>query len=173
MSTQADLNEANIRIKRWLRAAQDAGHVKGSGKPEVRHSELWPITSRWRVYEQLKWTLDGTADGPIVETEACVASAQTAPELLHKYALWAQDENRVGYFQDRHLRGKSQYTPPPDPPEWAKTKQAILESVDRANENTSEWVRRSARAQMKWSGFPDEWFNPAWRELEAMGLVPK
>lgn len=170
--SHGDLREANIRLKRWLRVASEAGKVKNGGKPEVRYFQLWPYASRWRVFERLKWTLDGTADGPTVDTEACVCSAPTAAELLNKYACWAQDDNRVAYFKDRDLRGQSQKEPPPDPPEWAAQKQAMAEAVGRANENTAAWVKNSVRAQMEHIGMGDPVkFEVAWSKAKLLGLV--
>lgn len=175
---QADLNEANIRIKRWLRAVETMRKPNGQpmvlnpGKPEVRTSQAWPHPTRWRVFEQLKWTLDGTADGAIVSTECCVASASSAPDVLLKYTLWAQDPARTGYFRDRDLRGEDQRRPPLDPPEWAAQKAAQAEAVNRANENATEWVKKTARGWMKHVGFDDPVrFELAWQEALKRGLV--
>lgn len=170
--SRGDLNEANIRAKRWARAASEAGLIKGGANPEVQTSALWPLSSRWRVVERMTWTLDGTADGPKVDTEACVATAPSWGELLHKYSLWAKDENRQAYFRDRHLRGESLMQPPPNPPEWAEYRKAAVEASEKAAENTAAWVKRSARAKMAHIGLDDTVkFEAAWANAKALGLV--
>lgn len=180
MSTQGDLNEANIRVKRWLKAVETVKRSDGRalvinpGSPEVRTSALWPPSTRWRVYERLKWSLDGTADGKTVDAEACVAAAQTAPEVVQKYTVWVRDDARLGYFQDAHLRGKSLYRPPPDPPEWAAHREAMAQAVDKANENFAAWVKRAAKARMAHIGMDDPVkFELAWERAVAMGVVKK
>lgn len=176
--SQGDLNEANIRIKRWLRAVEKMRRPDGRafvinpGKPEVQTSALWPYASRWRVYERLKWSLDGTPDGKAIDTNACVAAASTAPDVVLKYTLWVQDEKRVAYFQDAHLRGKSRHDVPPDPPEFAEQRRMAAEAAAAAGEHTTEWVKRSARGQMAHAGFDDPVkFELAWQEAVARGLV--
>lgn len=181
MSTTADLAEANIRIKRWAKAACESGHVVGGCNPEVTHSVLRPVASRWRIMERLKWArvTDMGADTPDVigtpfETECCVAAAQTWGELLHKYALWAADPNRVAYFQDRDLRGQSQHQPPPEPPEWREHRNAMVAAAAGAGERTSEWITKSARGQMARLGMDDPVkFAVAWKRLADLGMVPK
>lgn len=176
--SQAQLNEANIRLKRWLKAVEAVKGADGKplvvnpGQPEVRTSALWPTSQRWRVYERLKWTLDGTKDGKIVDTECCVAAASSWGEAIMKYTMWVQDAGRTGFFADRHLRGGSQYRPPPDPPEWAEFRKQAIEAVQRADENTAEWVKKSTKAQMAHVGFDDPTkFALAWERAKAMGLV--
>lgn len=172
MSREAEFREANLRIKRWAKAACELGRIKGGADPYVTFSELQPPATRWRAWEKLKWTLDGTADGPKVETEACVAAAPSAGELLHKYSLWAQDENRQAFFRERHLRGKSQQQPPPDPPEWALYRKQMAATAEQAGERTAEWVKKTTRGAMDFHGFNDPVkFEAAWREAVKMGLV--
>lgn len=173
MSRQGDLNEANLRVKRWAKAATEAGLVVGGSKPEVRYFQLWPYASRWRVFERLKWTLDGTPDGPIVSTECCVAAASSAPDAVLKYTLWARNPERVGYFRERDLRGEKQSAPPTvDPPEWEAARKAQAEAVDRANEATTAWVKRAVRAQMAHIGMDDPVkFELAWEKAKSMGGV--
>lgn len=169
--SHADLAEASLRIKRWAKAAEEAGVVKGGAKPDVRHSPLWPPASRWRVYERATFTLDGTPDGPKVDTDACVAAAQSWGEALMKYSLWARDEKREGQFRDRHLRGELN-RPPMDPPEWAEHRASQVAAAQEAGERTREWVRRSVQAQMAHVGLDDPAkFNAAWLEATAKGLI--
>lgn len=177
---QADLNEANIRLKRWLRAVEKVRRLDGRalvtnpGKPEVRTSAAWPFPTRWRVFERLKWTLDGTANGEIVETECCVASASTAPDVVLKYTLWVQDPARAGFFRDRDYRGEDQRTPPADPPEFAAEKEKQAAAMARGAEIRAENIKRSARAQMAWIGMDDPVkFELAWDKAVAMGMVRK
>jgi hypothetical protein len=179
MSHAADLAEASIRIKRWAKAACDAGLVVGGCNPEVSYSALGPVGTRWRVYERLKWA-NVLADTNVVdettmrETECCVAAAPTWGELLHKYALWATDPDRVAFFRDRELRGESNAKPPPDPPEWAQHRRDAIAAAQQAGEVTQEWVKRAARGQMERLGLLDPVkFELAWARAEAMGLVAK
>jgi hypothetical protein len=172
MSRDADFREANLRIKRWAKAACETGRIKGGADPYVTYNELRPPASRWCAWEKMKWTLDGTADGPKVETEACVAAAPSAGELLHKYSLWATDVNRQAYFRERQLRGQSMSQPPPDPPEWAEYRKAMAVTAAQAEERTAEWVKKAARGAMDFHGFNDPVkFELAWREAVKMGLV--
>lgn len=179
MSHHADLAEASIRIKRWAKAACESGHVVGGCAPEVSHSQLGPVASRWRIYERLKWAnllADSNLpdESTIKETECCVASAATWGELLHKYALWAADPDRVAYFRDRELRGESNQRPPVDPPEWAAHRRASVAAAQQAGEVTAEWVKKAAHGHMKHMGFDDPLrFSLAWKRLEDMGMVPK
>ena len=179
MSVQSDLAEASIRIKRWAKAAGESGLVVGGCNPEVSHSPLGPLATRWRIYERLKWAhvLAGTNhidEGTLKDTECCVAAAQTWGELLHKYALWAQDPDRVAYFRDRELRGESNAKPPPDPPEWVEHRRAAIAAAQQAGHATQEWVKRSARGQMERLGLLDPVkFEVAWANLAARGLVAK
>lgn len=169
--SHADLHEATLRIKRWAKAAEDAGVVKGGAKPEVRHSPLWPVASRWRVYERARFSLDGTPDGPKVDTDACVAAAQSWGEALMKYSLWAKDEGREAQFRDRHMRGDLG-RPPIDPPEWNEHRAAQVNAMHEAGERAREWVRRSVQAQMAHVGLSDPVkFNAAWLEARAKGLI--
>lgn len=175
----ADLREAHIRLKRWMRAVESMkgpdgrALVTNPGSPSVRTSAGWPPSSRWRVYERLKWTLDGTADGTIVDTECCVAAASTAGDVVLKYTLWVRDPNRVGFFRDRDLRGESNRLPPVvDPPEFAEQQRAAAEAAERANENATEWVKRAVRGQMAHIGMDDPVkFELAWQQALAMGAV--
>lgn len=172
MSRDADFHEANIRIKRWAKAACEMGRIKGGASPYVSYNELQSLPTRWRAWEKMKWTLDGTHDGPIVETEACVAAAASAGELLHKYALWAGDANRQAFFRERHLRGESQQQPPPDPPEWAEYRKAMARTAEQAGERTGQWVKKTAHNAMAFHGFNDPVkFELAWREAVKRGLV--
>lgn len=179
MTVRADLAEASIRIKRWAKAACEAGHVVGGCAPEVTYSELGPVATRWRIYERLKWAnvlADSNLpdESSIVDTECCVAAAQTWGELLHKYALWAKDADRVAYFRKRKLRGESNMLPPPDPPEWAEHRRASLAAAQEAGVRTTEWVKRAARGRMEHLGLLDPVkFELAWQQLASRGLVPK
>lgn len=179
MSHHADLAEASIRVKRWAKAACEAGHVVGGACPEVSYSALGPVGSRWRIYERLKWgNLLADSNLPdessIVETECCVASASTWGELLMKYALWARDPDRTAFFRDRQLRGESNAKPPPDPPEWAEQRRAGIAAAQQAGERTTEWVRKAAAGHMKHLGLLDPVrFELAWQELASRGMVPK
>lgn len=172
MSREAEHVEANMRIKRWAKAACDAGQVIGGANPYVTYSELQPPSTRWRAWERMKWTLDGTADGPVVETEACVAVSASAGELLHKYSLWARDEKRHAYFHAKHLRGESLSRPPPDPPEWAQYRERMASVAQEAGERTAEWVKEAARGAMDFHGLSDPVkFEAAWAQARSMGLV--
>lgn len=172
MSREADFREANLRIKRWAKAACDMGRIKGGANPYVIYVAAQPPARRWQAWEKMKWTLDGTADGPIVETEACVCVSGSAGELLHKYSLWAQDEKREAYFRERHLRGQSMAQPPPDPPEWAEYRNAMAATAVQANERTAEWTKKAARGAMNFHGMNDPvLFERAWLEAVKMGLV--
>ena len=172
MNREAEFREANLRIKRWAKAACEMGRIIGGAKPFVTYNELQPPATRWRAYEEMKWTLDGTADGPIVEADACVATAPSAGELLHKYALWAQDPKRQAYFHERHLRGQSMEQPPPDPPEWDAYRKAMAANAAEAGERTAEWVKKAAHGAMAFHGFNDPVkFELAWQEAVARGLV--
>ncbi len=172
MSRHGDFMEANLRIKRWAKAATTSGHVKGGADPYVTHSELRPIATRWQAWERMKWSLDGTTTGEVVDTEACVCAAASAGELLHKYALWAADEKRQAYFRDAHLRGKSLSIPPPDPPEWAAYRTKMVDNAGHASERTGEWVKRAVRGQMAHAGLNDPVkFERAWRDAVSRGLV--
>jgi hypothetical protein len=179
MSTRADLVEASIRVKRWAKAACEAGYVVGGCAPEVTYSELGPLATRWRIYERLKWAnllADSNLpdESTIKDTECCVAAAQTWGELLQKYALWARDPDRVAYFRDRELRGESNMRPPIDPPEWAEHRRASIAAAQGAGERTAEWVAKAARGHMVHMGFDDPVkFALAWQGLAARGLVPK
>lgn len=179
MSHHADLAEASIRLKRWAKAACEAGYVIGGANPEISYSALGPIASRWRIYERLKWgnVLADTNlpdESSIIETECCVASAQTWGELLMKYSLWARDPNRVAFFRDRQLRGESNMKPPPEPPEWAEHRRAAIAAAEQAGERTTEWVKKAAWGRMKHIGMDDAVkFALAWEGLAQRGLVPK
>lgn len=179
MSVRADLAEASIRIKRWAKAACEAGLVEGGCAPEVSYSELGPVATRWRIYERLKWAnLLANSNLPdestIVDTECCVAAAPTWGELLQKYALWARDPNRVAYFRDRSLRGESNMRPPIDPPEWAEHRRQAIAAAQQAGEATQDWVKTSARGQMERLGLLDPVkFELAWQRAASMGLVRK
>jgi hypothetical protein len=179
MSVHADLAEASIRIKRWAKAACDAGLVVGGCNPEVSYSALGPVGTRWRVYERLKWA-SVLADTNVVdettmrETECCVAAAATWGELLHKYALWATDPDRVAYFRDRELRGESNAKPPPDPPEWEQHRREAIAAAQQAGERSTEWIKKAVRGHMAHMGFDDVVkFEVAWAGLAARGMVPK
>lgn len=172
MSRHADFVEANLRIKRWAKWAVGEGIVKGGADPYVTYSELQPLSTRWQAWERMKWTLDGTKDGPVVNTECCVVAAQAPGELMTKYSLWAQDANRQGYFEDAHLRGQSTSIPPPEPPEWAANRAKMVDNAHQAGERTAEWVKRAARGQMAHIGLNDPVkFELAWAEARARGLV--
>lgn len=179
MTVSADLAEANIRAKRWAKVACESGLIKGGANPEVSHSPLYPPASRWRIHELLKWgNVLGDSnivdESSIVETECCVAVAPTWGELLHKYSMWARDENRVAYFRDRQLRGESMHRPPPDPPEWAEFRRQAAAVAQQAGERTAEWVRKAAWGDMRAKGFDDAAkFELAWQRAASMGLVPK
>lgn len=175
--SQAAVIEANLRLKRWLKATEGMLDEHGKalvvdpGKPEVVHSELWPLSSRWRVYERTKWSLDGTADGEQVEAEACVASASSATEVMQKYSLWARDAKRHAVMRERHMRGEAM-RPPVDPPEWAQERAARQAAAAEAGERTAEWNKKLARGWMKHAGMDDAvQFERAWGELKARGLV--
>ena len=179
MSLEADLAEASIRIKRWAKAACESGYVVGGCNPEVSYSQLGPVATRWRIYEQLKWAnllADSNLpdESTIKSTECCVAAAPTWGELLQKYALWAKDPNRVAYFRDRELRGESNSKPPSEPPEWAEHRRAAIAAAQQTGERTAEWVRKAAYGHMRHMGLLDPVkFELAWQNLKARGLVPR
>lgn len=176
MSREADVAKANIQLKRWAKVATEAGAVVGGANPEVRSSVLWPVSTRWRVYERMKLAFDAkpgeaVALDAIKDTEACVAAASTAVDVMIKYSYWARDKERSAQFQDRLLRGE-QARPPPDPPEWAEDRRQKAEVAAEATQRTQEWVKTSARGWMKHYGFDDPVkFEAAWAQLQTMGVV--
>lgn len=137
---------------KWTHRVRELPGLEGATVREMRGA----VDRRWRVYNELVLSLDGTTENG-VKTEALISSGATPIEALTAAHNWHQDPSRMGFYRDRLIRGQRLDTEPfPLSEAEEKQREANRERAKKIGEIATEGARKHLHNQLAMMGLLDK-----------------